>query len=66
VEPEDPEQRDFCGESQDLQAEMNSQFNHVDNQIAEMLASLDAAVAGQQHIVGLLQRLIGNRGHGPR
>lgn len=33
--------------------------NRVDNGFADMRGKLDAAAAGQQHIVGLLERLIG-------
>jgi hypothetical protein len=42
----------------DLRKEMNSRFAEVDKGFAEIRGRLDAAAAGQQQIVGLLNTLI--------
>lgn len=42
----------------DLRQQMNDRFAQVDRGFAEMRGKLDAAAAGQQHIVELLNRLI--------
>lgn len=46
----------------DLRTEMNDRFARVDDGFAEVRGKLDAAAAGQQKIVDLLQTLIGRNG----
>ena len=50
---------DLRGEVNDLRADMNSRFERVDNGFIEMRGRLDAAAAGQQQIVELIQGMIG-------
>jgi hypothetical protein len=46
----------------DLRTEMNERFIEVDNGFVEMRGKLDAAAAGQQRIVELIQDLGGGQG----
>jgi chromosome segregation ATPase len=41
---------------------VDARFDQVDNGFIEMRGKLDAAAAGQQQIVGILQRLIADQG----
>ncbi|HET9874477.1 MAG TPA: hypothetical protein VFQ37_01770 [Mycobacterium sp.] len=43
---------------------VDEKFVHVDNGFIELRGKLDAAAAGQQHIVELIQGLTGNQGAG--
>jgi hypothetical protein len=45
----------------DLRTEMNERFAQVDNGFVEVRGKLDAAAAGQQQIVDILQRLIADQ-----
>ena len=53
---------DLRTEMNDRFAEMNERFAHVDNGFVEVRGKLDAAAAGQQQIVDILQRLIADQG----
>ena len=50
------------GDMIDLRTEMNQRFEQVDNGFVEVRGKLDAAAAGQQQIVAILQRLIADQG----
>jgi archaellum component FlaC len=52
---------DLRTEMNDRFAEMNERFEHVDNGFVEVRGKLDAAAAGQQQIVDILQRLIADQ-----
>ena len=43
-------------------AQVDERFDQVDNGFIEMRGKLDAAAAGQQQIVNILQRLIADQG----
>ncbi len=45
-----------------LREDMNDRFTQVNNGFAEMRGRFDATAAGQQHIVELIQGLIGEQG----
>jgi len=45
-----------------MRAYMNAMREDMDNGFIEMRGKFDAAAAGQQQIVGLLDRLIGDKG----
>lgn len=45
-----------------LREDMNDRFEQVNNGFAEMRGRFDATAAGQQHIVELIQGLIGKQG----
>ncbi|OHV06442.1 hypothetical protein [Mycobacterium talmoniae] len=45
-----------------LREDLTDLQTHVDNGFVEIRGKLDATAAGQQHIAGLLERLIGDQG----